>query len=115
VRWKGIGQGSYTGSSSSMTITINSPITEIAEWKTQYQLIIETSEGGSTSPPPGTYWKDKDEIVTLKATPNPGYKFKQWVKDSTVVSQQTSLNLKIIIAIIIAIVTISIVLVKKIK
>jgi hypothetical protein len=41
--WTGSGAGSYTGSSSSYSVTMNNPITETANWQTQYQVTFAQS------------------------------------------------------------------------
>jgi len=38
--WSGSGSGRYTGSSSTATVTMNAPITETANWQTQYYLSV---------------------------------------------------------------------------
>jgi hypothetical protein len=43
--WIGLGSGSYTGSSSSHSVTMNNPITETANWQTQYYLTVSSAYG----------------------------------------------------------------------
>ncbi len=50
--WSGSGTGSYTGSMSSTSITINNPITETASWTTQYYLTVTSAYGT----PSGANW-----------------------------------------------------------
>ncbi|BBE42429.1 InlB B-repeat-containing protein [Conexivisphaera calida] len=39
---------------------------------------IPGGDGGSTSPPPGTYYYSYGTEVTIGASPNPGYGFEEW-------------------------------------
>ena len=47
---------------------------------TQYLTIVTLN--GQTNPAQGTYEIDKNAPVTITATPNVGYKFKQWLVDN---------------------------------
>jgi protein involved in ribonucleotide reduction len=49
----------------------------------QYQLTIQSAEGGSTAPPAGTYLYTIGTKVTVTATPNSGYKFDHWTLDGS--------------------------------
>ncbi|MGB2765119.1 MAG: hypothetical protein WBC20_11980 [Candidatus Aminicenantaceae bacterium] len=53
------------------------------EWnfKTQVQLILSTTSGGTTNPAPGTYTYDAGTEVTLTAKPDTNYKFTYWSGD----------------------------------
>jgi hypothetical protein len=46
--WTGSGSGSYTGATLSSSCTVNAPITETANWITQYYLTITSSYGTTT-------------------------------------------------------------------
>jgi hypothetical protein len=52
--WVGSGSGSYTGSTRSATCTMNAPITETANWNTQYYLTVNSAYGTTT----GSGWYD---------------------------------------------------------
>ncbi|MBN2029864.1 hypothetical protein JW824_06415 [bacterium] len=52
--WLGSGSYSYTGTDSIHTVTMNNPITETANWKTQYKLTINAGQGSAT----GAGWYD---------------------------------------------------------
>ena len=43
TNWVGSGVGSYNGSASSYSVTMSNPITETANWKTQYQVTFDAS------------------------------------------------------------------------
>lgn len=47
----------------------------------QYKLNIIATEGGTTTPPPGTYTYDEGAVVTVTATPDSGYVFDHWELD----------------------------------
>ena len=61
--WTGEGTGAYNGGNASFAVTMNNPVTETAEWKTQYYLDI-VSERGS---PTGENWYDANStaVVTI--------------------------------------------------
>jgi uncharacterized repeat protein (TIGR02543 family) len=65
--------------SASTTVTMNSAKTVRANFeRIQYNLIIQSSSGGSTSPVAGTYAYDSGSVVTISATANSGYHFVRW-------------------------------------
>ena len=78
--WTGNGSGSYSGSNESSFVTMNNPITETANWKTQYYLTTAENPdaGGNMTPAPPGGWYDAGETVTLIATKNPNYIFSGW-------------------------------------
>jgi uncharacterized repeat protein (TIGR02543 family) len=49
----------------------------------QYTLTISANEGGTTDPSPGTHIYDKGTEVAITATPDSGYRFKEWSGDIT--------------------------------
>jgi len=65
------------------TITVTSSATYTAYWKTQYQLTISSSDGGTTNPAPGSYWYDSGSSVSVTAIASSGYKFDHWELDGT--------------------------------
>ena len=87
VKWTGAGYGFYTGSESSWSVTMNGPITETAQWKTEYYL--STSEnpdkGGDMMPTPPGGWYDSKARVAVEAIPNTlgDYIFSGWSGDIT--------------------------------
>jgi hypothetical protein len=48
--WTGTGVGSYTGSASSNSVTMSNPITETANWITQYQVPAQYSTSDGSTP-----------------------------------------------------------------
>ena len=67
--WSGSGTGAYSGSSSSSSVTMNNPITEMANWQTQYQVTFAVSGGGSTIPTGSNVWENAGSLP-ITATPN---------------------------------------------
>ncbi|MGY0287375.1 MAG: InlB B-repeat-containing protein [Candidatus Methanodesulfokora washburnensis] len=65
------------------TITVTGPATYVAYWKTQYQLTISSSDGGTTNPAPGSSWYDSGSSVSVTAIPSSGYAFDHWELDGT--------------------------------
>jgi hypothetical protein len=65
------------------TITVTGSATYTAYWKTQYQLTISSSDGGTTNPAPGSSWYDSGSSVSVTAIPSSGYKFDHWELDGT--------------------------------
>ena len=41
--WNGAGNGSYSGTSTSQSVNINSPIVETANWQIQYQVLFTST------------------------------------------------------------------------
>ncbi len=81
VDWSCSGNGCYSGTSSSATITMNNPITEDANFKLiPYQFTINSnpSVGGSTSPGSGVYTYNYGSTVSFSESANSGYSFTGW-------------------------------------
>ena len=78
--WTGGGDGSYTGSNASSSVTMNNPITETANWKTQYYLTASVNPGGGGTMTPASPggWYDNGTAVTVNATANSGYEWVGW-------------------------------------
>jgi hypothetical protein len=53
-----------------------------ASYKTQYQLTIQTTSGGTTSPATGSYWYDSGKRVDVTANPDKYYSLSYWKLDS---------------------------------
>ena len=84
--WVGTGTGSYTGSKSSATVTMNGNITETADFTanpTTYTLMegANPSGAGTTTPGSGTY--NKGQSVNISETPATGYVFSGWTGTGT--------------------------------
>jgi hypothetical protein len=91
--WSGVGINCYSGSLNTATVVMSSPINESALWETQYLLTIQTDQGGSINPLPGTYWKRKDSLISVSANPNEGHVFENWIIDGSVVSNDRNYSL----------------------
>jgi hypothetical protein len=85
--WSGSGSGSYSGTSSPYTVTMNNPIIETANWQIQYYLTTSKNPdaGGDISPAPPGGWYNSGHQVTVLATPDTsgGYEFIGWNGDLT--------------------------------
>ncbi|MEF8874551.1 MAG: CARDB domain-containing protein [Candidatus Thermoplasmatota archaeon] len=53
----------------------------VIEEVTEYELTIETEEGGTTDPDPGTYTHEEGEEVVVEAIPDEGWNFVNWTGD----------------------------------
>ncbi|MBS7618002.1 hypothetical protein KEJ25_05270 [Candidatus Bathyarchaeota archaeon] len=53
----------------------------VAIYKTQYQLQLQVdpADAGTLNPPEGLHWYIEGEVVTISASPSPGYTFDGWV------------------------------------
>jgi len=70
------------GGVQSHTITVSSSSTAFtATFKQQYQLTINATTGGTTTPPPGSHWYDSGQSVPVTAMANNGYDFSDWLLD----------------------------------
>ncbi len=66
--WEGTGDASYTGLDNPSTCTMNTPITETAQWQTQHWLELEfTGAGGATPTLTGEGWVDEDTWIPITA------------------------------------------------
>jgi PKD repeat protein len=76
------GDASGNNYAQSNTITMNSPKTAIANWKSQYYLTVRTDPPGITTIP-GEGWYDPSQSVQLTAPTVSGYTFQYWDVDGT--------------------------------
>ncbi|UCE06980.1 MAG: hypothetical protein JSW07_02775, partial [bacterium] len=80
ISWSGSGNGSYTGSSREASAVMNEPITETANWSTQYYVDIISSQGN----PYGTGWYQPGAVVNfgidsaMIVRTNAHYQFVSW-------------------------------------
>jgi len=49
----------------------------------QFVLTIQSTLGGTTTPPPGSYSHDPNSRVTVTANPDPNYQFANWTGDAS--------------------------------
>jgi uncharacterized repeat protein (TIGR02543 family) len=65
--WAGNGSSSYTGTKNSITITMNGPVTETAQWTTEYKVIVNNS--GIPLPSIIENWYKAGSQITVQAIP----------------------------------------------
>lgn len=75
--------GDASGTSNPITITMDSDKSVTANFIRQYKLTLASTTGGTTDPSSGTYTYDSGIEVTVKATPESNYRFKEWSGDVT--------------------------------
>jgi len=87
--------GSYNGTATSYSILMDEPKEVTAYWKTQYYLttIENPDEGGNMTPAPPGAWYDRNEIVTLNTTINPGFQWFGWSGSLTGMEKPTTINM----------------------
>ena len=76
--WSGTGSGSYSGTNNPATVTMNGPITEIANWQLQYYLTMQVNPQGAGTVSPSSGWYDAGEQITITQSPNSGWEFASW-------------------------------------
>jgi len=91
--WIGTGSVPTSGTTATVSFTINAPSSITWNWKTQYLLTVRTDPTGlSPQPtrnvtgeagPPGSWWYDSSANVLLTAQPVTGYTFLNWDVDGT--------------------------------
>ena len=74
----GVSQGSGVNL---ITVTMNEPHTATAHYTQAYTLTIQTTSGGSTSPPPGSYNYSPGSSVQVTAVPSTNYVLNYWSLD----------------------------------
>jgi hypothetical protein len=84
-KWEGSGDGSYSGTDQTHTITINGDITQHAVWIKQYQVTFAVSPvaGGTTDPAVGTDWFDAGALP-IQANPSSGFDFSSWTSSGSI-------------------------------
>ncbi len=90
--WTGTGTGSYTGDTRQIQLTVGGPITQDAEWQTQYYLRITSIHIAEPlevlGNPTGEGWYDEGAVATITVDKSDSigdynYKFKAWIGDVT--------------------------------
>ncbi len=85
AQWSGAGASSYTGPQRTVSIVMNSPVVEIAQWRLQYYLTIRSNLGT----PIGQGWHNQSDTVTIAidslVIPIAGtrYVFRSWTGTGT--------------------------------
>jgi hypothetical protein len=79
TNWTGTGAGSISNQNTANSLQMNNPITETANWKTQYltSIIAIPPNAGTVSPAVSNDWKDSGAL-SISATANSGYAFLGW-------------------------------------
>jgi len=85
--WASSDTDSYTGADASHSFAVNSPITETASWKTQWQVAFAANpSGGGTvvvnGQLPATAWYDDGAVINIQASANTGYAYSSWSSDT---------------------------------
>ena len=78
--------GDFSGTSPTLSITMDRNIAITAQFVAitlRRTLTISVSGQGTTSPKPGTYTYDDDELAEIIATPSSGYSFDYWEGDAS--------------------------------
>ncbi|MDD8025525.1 MAG: SBBP repeat-containing protein [Acidobacteriota bacterium] len=74
--------GDVTGSSGSISVTMNANKTVTANFIRVYELTITAGAGGTTNPVPGTYTQDAGMSVSVQAIAAAGNQFENWSGDA---------------------------------
>ena len=84
--WVSSDTGGYAGADASHSLTVSSPITETASWKTQWQVAFAVNPSGDGSiavngQPSATAWYDDGAVINVQASHSTGYAFSFWSGD----------------------------------
>jgi PKD repeat protein/ribosomal protein L21E len=84
--WAGTGQGSVTGTERDTTVLVKSPITQQAQWESEFRLSVNMfptfAPGARIDIIPPRYWYTSGETVSLEAVIiDPEYTFLGWTGD----------------------------------
>ncbi|MBN2415827.1 T9SS type A sorting domain-containing protein [bacterium] len=83
--WSGSGEGAYSGSDETATVTMDGPVTQLATWIMQYRvsLTVTPPAGGTISVLPAGTWFDTGTGIVLEALPDTAlqYTFAAWQGD----------------------------------
>jgi hypothetical protein len=83
--WTGTGSNSYSGSAASNNVNMTGPITETAQWQTQYYVLVYTNMtgAGTTNVPSSEGWLNAG-VSSISAFPDTGYTFSLWTTTGAV-------------------------------
>jgi GH25 family lysozyme M1 (1,4-beta-N-acetylmuramidase) len=90
--WTGLGSGSYSGSSASVNITVNGPISEMATFvptPVYYTVTLSSSPVGDGVTIGGASYQS-GSLITVSAAPNQGFAFVNWTANGVPVSANAS-------------------------
>jgi hypothetical protein len=87
VKWTGDVDTVADVNAASTTITMNGDYSITANFATEYDLTISSTEGGEvTTPGVGTFHYDGGTVVDLVVTPDAGYRFVSWTGNVSTIS-----------------------------
>lgn len=89
--WVGSGTGSLDSNQASITLTASAPVSEIAKWSLQDMVSLHAS-GGEILGATNNTWYDQGRQLELTADTSPGYQFKDWAVDGSVISTSPTLS-----------------------
>ncbi|MCW4009298.1 MAG: hypothetical protein NWF05_01590, partial [Candidatus Bathyarchaeota archaeon] len=77
--WASVSSGGYSGTASSNSVVMNNPVTETAQWQTQYQVIFDVNPSGAgvVTPSGSNEWVNAGTL-SISAVANSGYTFTSW-------------------------------------
>lgn len=91
--WQLDGQTNSTSTTITLTMTANHTLTPVFS-PLSYQLTINPSTGGSTSPNSGSYTYVYGETAHVTATPSTGYNFDHWLLDGQSAGSSSSIDVQ---------------------
>ena len=71
----------YVASPSSGTIKVDADENVLVTYKKQYQLTIQSTSGGTTSPTPGSYWYESGKSVRVTSNSFENHALRYWLLD----------------------------------
>ena len=89
--WLGTGTGSFDSHQPSITLTANTPVTETAQWLRQDVVSLHAS-GGEILGATNNSWYNQGSQLQLNADSSPGYQFRDWTVDGSVISTSPTLS-----------------------
>jgi len=97
IDWNSNSSGGYTGSHNPATVVIDNNVSETAEWKTQYLLIVTSPYDLEGEKVDGGGWYNESDVATLSAESSRGFLvrrvFKGWIGDVESSSETVSLEM----------------------
>ncbi|MCL5440695.1 MAG: hypothetical protein M1448_02330 [Candidatus Marsarchaeota archaeon] len=78
INWTCTGTGCYSGTNATATITMDSPITETANYQTLYYFSESASPSSGGVVSPGSEWVEAGNTITISETPSTTTQFSGW-------------------------------------
>ena len=78
LNWTCSGTGCYSGTNATATITMDSPITETANYQTLYYFSESASPSSDGVVSPGSEWVEAGNTITISETPSTTTQFSGW-------------------------------------